>query len=84
MPVGRDVRDDCDNDMKPRSIPGSERLETNRLGQTDDLETSGLGNFSTIELRTEAIELDAIVLSAEVPSGQRKAKGEAIQFARGT
>ena len=65
MQVGRDVGNDCDNDMQPRLIPKGEHLETDSCGQSDDLETSGLGNFSTVELRTEAIELDAIDLSAE-------------------
>ena len=51
MPVGQDVGDVSDNDVKPRTTPGREYLETDSFGLCD-LATPCLGSLSTVELDT--------------------------------
>ena len=75
MPVGQDVGDqNDDNDVKPRTTPGSRYLETDTFGhkvvdletgsfgpETDDLETNSFGNYSTVEWKKEAAKLNVRV-----------------------
>ena len=70
MPTGRDVKDEASNNVvhRDRDTPGTNSLETTRLGymdetdtdseSSDDLETERFGSYSTVELASEAAKLD--------------------------
>ena len=51
MPVGQDVGNVSDSDVKPSTTPGKEYLETDSFGLYD-LATPCLGSLSTVELDT--------------------------------
>ena len=84
MPAGRDVKDEGSNNVvhRDRDTPGTNSLETTRLGymdetdtdseSSDDLKTERLGSYSTVEFASEAAKLDNAESHAKVPSRREK------------